>query len=113
MSKRVYKAANFTDEDRAAIVVRCLAGEKEEDLAREIGTTPNVIEEWIKKVGEAVDHKKITEDQRAEEQDIKEQIDSLQKEVSYLTKQIENTRKMEEMRLVLLQARTANPIFGK
>lgn len=106
-------AASFSDEERAKIVVRCLAGEKEEDLAREIGTTPAVIESWVKKVGDAAQGKKLTEEQQVAEQDIKEQAAELQKTVARLRMQIDQTRRMEETRRLVLEARTSKAIFKK
>lgn len=104
-------AASFNDEERARIVIRCLSGEKEEDLAREIGTTPAVIESWVRKAGDAAQGKKLTEEQQVAEKDIQEQAAELQETIARLQMQIDQTRKMEETRRIILEARTSSAIF--
>lgn len=106
--------SHFSDEDRAAIVVRCLAGENESDLAREIGTTPQVIEGWVRKVGDAVNSKKkISEKQIEEDKKVQEQINELQGEVKNLQAQIAEMRKLAEYRQVTLDMNTRPNIFRK
>lgn len=104
--------SNFTDEDRAAIVVRYLAGEDEGKLAKEIGATPQVIEAWAGKVAQAVGQKKnnVTTE---EDKEIENKISELQGEVKQLQGQIQQMRKFAEMREVILEANSKRPIFFK
>ena len=107
------KFAKFSDEERAAIAVRCLMGEKEADLAREIGVPPQVIEGWVAKVAQVVRHKEPTEAQKAQDLEVQGEIGALQAEVQRLQKQLEEMRKMAQLREVVLEARSQRPIFSK
>ena len=107
------KFAKFSDEERAAIAVRCLMGEKEADLAREIGVPPQVIEGWVAKVAQVVRHQEPTEAQKAQDLEVQGEIGALQAEVQRLQKQLEEMRKMAQLREVVLEARSQRPIFSK
>ncbi len=104
--------SNFTDEDRAAIVVRYLAGEDEGKLAREIDVAPQVIEAWAGKVAQAVGQKK-NKVNAEEDKEIEDKISELQGEVKQLQSQIQQMRKFAEMREVILEANSKRPIFFK
>ena len=104
--------SNFTDEDRAAIVVRYLAGEDEGKLAKEIGAPPQVIEAWASKVAQAVGQKKNNATTE-EDKELENKISELQGEVKQLQGQIQQMRKFAEMREVILEANSKRPIFFK
>ncbi len=105
--------ANFTDEDRAAIAIRCLAGEDENKVAREVGVSPRVIEAWMNKVAQGVGKKEITQTQQEEDKEVGSQIASLQKTAQELQKRIAEMHQFAEVREVTLKSHSVKPIFAK
>lgn len=113
MKRDASKIANFTDQDRAAIVVRCLAGESEEDLAEELGVPQNVVEEWVRKAADSLKHKKVSESEAQKEKELQEKIKEKQEEVNRLRSQLVETMDMYKAHRTLQDARSTRHIFDR
>ena len=105
--------ANFTDEDRAAVVVRCLAGEKEESLAAELGVPVGVVEGWVRKVADSLKHKQVSEGEIAKDRELQEDIKDKQGEIDELRSKVEATKKVYEAQKTILNARMTKHIFDR
>ena len=103
----------MTEEDKAQIALRCLQGESEASLARELGTTPKVVESWVERVGEVV---KDEQDEISARNDLELQakINDTKSEYERLQKQIEATRRQIEIREMEIKLHEqARPMFMK
>ncbi|MGM9991400.1 MAG: hypothetical protein ACI376_00895 [Candidatus Bruticola sp.] len=110
--KKNIKYATFTDEERAAVVVRYLAGEDVGKLAKEIGAAPQVIEAWADKAAQAVGQKSKSDTTEADKE-LEQNIAAMQGEVKELQEQIGKMRQYAELREVALKNRLNRPLFAK
>ncbi|MGM9998719.1 MAG: hypothetical protein ACI38Q_04920 [Candidatus Bruticola sp.] len=110
--KRNINYASFTDEERAAVVVRYLAGEDAGKLAKEIGASSQVIEAWADKAAQAVGQKAKSSNPEADKE-LEQNIAAMQGEVKELQERIGKMRQYAEVREVALKTRLSRPIFSK
>lgn len=87
-NEKVRKPRRYTDAERAAVLSRVSAGERQVDIARELGMTPKTIRQWVHQAGESTDplHQPTYAELLAHNQALRAALSQTEQEVDLLKK---------------------------